>query len=78
VEDTGIGIAGENIPKLFQSFSQVDSSSTRRHDGTGLGLAISQRLCRIMGGHITVESEAGQGSRFTIHMPACDISDRVD
>jgi CheY-like chemotaxis protein len=69
VRDTGIGISGSQRDKLFLSFSQVDQSSTREYGGTGLGLAISQRLCQMMGGYIDVESEAGQGSTFTIHLP---------
>jgi signal transduction histidine kinase/FixJ family two-component response regulator len=69
VSDTGIGIPSEQMHKLFRSFSQVDSSSTRKHGGTGLGLNISQRLCELMGGSISAESEPGVGSRFTIRLP---------
>ncbi len=73
VSDTGIGIAPEHKAKLFQSFSQVDSSAKRKYGGTGLGLAISQRFCRLMGGEITVQSEAGKGATFTIRLPAADV-----
>jgi signal transduction histidine kinase len=69
VRDTGPGIAAEDIGKLFRTFSQVDSSATRKHGGSGLGLAISQRFCHLMGGEITVESEPGVGSAFTIRLP---------
>ncbi len=69
VSDTGPGISPENMDKLFQTFSQVDSSATRRHGGSGLGLAISQRYCRLMGGDISVASEPGKGSTFTIRLP---------
>jgi CheY-like chemotaxis protein/anti-sigma regulatory factor (Ser/Thr protein kinase) len=69
VTDTGIGMGPEQIAKLFEAFSQADAATTRRFGGTGLGLALSRRLCRMMGGDVTVESEAGRGSTFTIRLP---------
>ena len=64
VEDTGIGIAPDELPRLFAPFGQADVSTTRRHGGTGLGLAITRRLAQLMGGDAGVESELGRGSRF--------------
>ena len=69
VRDTGIGIASDQLEKLFQSFTQADASTTRRYGGTGLGLALSRKLCQMMGGDISVESEPGAGSTFTVHIP---------
>ncbi len=65
VAEAGIGIPRERLDRLFQSFSQVDASTTRKYGGSGLGLAISRRLVELLGGRIWVESEPGKGSRFT-------------
>ena len=66
VQDTGIGIAAEHLPRLFQSFTQVDASTTREYGGTGLGLAISRRLAELMGGTVIAQSEPGRGSVFQL------------
>jgi signal transduction histidine kinase len=69
VADTGIGMTAEQMGKLFQEFSQASSTTASKYGGTGLGLVISRRFCQMMGGDITVESEPGRGSTFTIRLP---------
>jgi len=69
VADTGIGMSLEQQAKLFEEFSQADAATARRYGGTGLGLAITRKLARMMGGHVTVTSEPGKGSVFTVRLP---------
>jgi signal transduction histidine kinase len=69
VADSGIGMTAEQQAKLFQDFTQADSLTARRYGGTGLGLAISRKLARMMGGDVTVASEPGKGSVFTVRLP---------
>jgi signal transduction histidine kinase/CheY-like chemotaxis protein/ligand-binding sensor domain-containing protein len=70
VVDTGIGMTPEQLSKLFQAFTQADSSTSRKYGGTGLGLAISRKFCQMMGGDLTVTSQYGKGSAFTVTLPA--------
>ena len=75
--DTGIGIAPDQLERLFQEFTQADASITRQHGGTGLGLAISRRFCQMMGGDIMVESVLHQGSTFTVRLPVKNSADQA-
>ena len=70
VSDTGIGMTPAQLGKLFQAFQQADSSTSRKYGGTGLGLVITRKFCELMGGCVNVTSELGQGSTFTIELPA--------
>jgi PAS domain S-box-containing protein len=69
VRDTGIGMTAEQQARLFQAFSQAEASTAAKYGGTGLGLAISRRFCQLMGGDVTVASEPGKGSTFTVRLP---------
>ncbi len=74
VRDTGIGMSPEQLSRLFQPFMQAESSTTKRFGGTGLGLAITKHLAELMGGSVTVESELGRGTTFTIRLPNSPLS----
>lgn len=74
VIDTGIGLSAEHVARLFQPFSQADSSTTRKYGGTGLGLAISKRLAEMLGGDITVQSVLGRGSTFSVTVAIGDLT----
>jgi len=78
VIDTGIGISSDKITHLFEKFTVADDSSTSKYGGTGLGLALSQKLCKLMGGEISLESALGKGSRFTIRIPLVAGRRRTD
>jgi len=74
VGDMGIGMTDEQLGRLFEAFSQAEASTRSRYGGTGLGLAISRHFCRLMGGDLTVESTYGEGSTFTVRVPAVGIA----
>ncbi|HGG56732.1 MAG TPA: hypothetical protein ENK31_02925, partial [Nannocystis exedens] len=74
VHDTGIGISPQMVDTVFEAFTQADNSTTRIYGGTGLGLTISQRLCKMMGGTLTVSSELGVGSTFIASLPSSPIA----
>jgi signal transduction histidine kinase len=74
VSDTGIGMTAEQQAKLFEEFSQADASTAQRFGGTGLGLAITRKLARMMGGDVTVASEPGKGSMFTVRLPSSGVT----
>jgi signal transduction histidine kinase len=78
VADTGIGMTPEQLAKLFEEFSQAEASTAKRYGGTGLGLAITRKLARMMGGDVTVTSEPGKGSVFTVRLPSEAAARMID
>lgn len=74
VSDTGIGMSGEHLARIFQDFTQAEESTSRRYGGTGLGLSLSRRLAELMNGSVSVASEPGKGSTFTLEIPAPPLS----
>ena len=77
MSDTGIGIPADRLDTLFDSFTQVDVSTTRTYGGTGLGLAICKKLCALMGGEMWVQSELNVGSCFSFAIPLPPVPDRL-
>src|SRR5262249_42515338 len=74
ISDTGIGMTPEQQAKLFEEFTQADATTAQRFGGTGLGLALSRKLARMMGGDVTVTSEPGEGSIFTVRLPSSGVT----
>jgi len=77
ISDTGIGIAAADIDRLFQPFEQIDSTLARKFEGSGLGLALVRRMVQMHGGVVTVESQPGQGSQFTVVIPRARVSVQI-
>jgi two-component system heavy metal sensor histidine kinase CusS len=76
VSDTGVGIPPEALPRVFDRFFRVDSSRSQASGGTGLGLAIVQSIALLHGGNVEISSQPGQGTRVTLHVPACCANDK--
>ena len=73
VRDNGVGIAATDLDRIFHEFTQLDAGSARRHEGTGLGLALTRKLVEFQGGSISVDSESGKGSVFTVRLPPQEL-----